>query len=115
VIDGLAQAIDGHPFVRIDDLIAEVQRGEAEIWVGQNAAVFWRVSGTVIECGPAAGDLDEILRVFRPAIEGWGREHGCKEIHIQAGREGWARVLRSSGYQTAAVILRKHLDGPQFQ
>lgn len=111
VVAGLAQAIDGHPFVSIDGLLGEVERGEAAIWVGERSAVFWRPSDGVIECGPATGDVQEILAVFRPAIEAWGRDHGCHEIFIQAGRQGWARVLRSWGYEEAAVILRKRLDG----
>ena len=114
-LDGLAEALDGHPFVTLDALLDEVRRGEAAIWMGENAAVFWRPSGQVVECGPATGDLQEILAVFRPAIEAWAKDHGFTEIHIQAGRQGWARVLRSYGYQEAAVILRKHLDGPQLR
>ena len=106
---GFAEALDGHPFNTVDGLEAEVDRGSAVVWSGNASDVFVRIDRGVCEAGPAAGDMGEILSWARPEIEAWAAEIGCTEIHIQAGRVGWAKALAPYGYEVAAVILRKKL------
>lgn len=110
--DGFAQAIGDHPFITVDSLLGEVERGEAYVWVGDRAAVFWRShEGRVIECGPMTGDPDEVMTVFCPMLDQWASEHGFKECYIQAGRRAWVRKLKPFGFAEDSVILRKHFDG----
>lgn len=112
---GWAEALDGHPFVNVDDLFAELDRGEAVWWRGERSDVFVRIDRGVCEMGPVAGELDEMLGKALPEIEEWARQNGCTEMHVQAGREGWERALAPHGYECAAVILRKRLgDGTEF-
>jgi len=108
---GFGEAIADHPFVTLDDLANEVLSGQASVVYGERSAVFvrWDTDALVAECGPAAGDVEEILRDLRPVIEEEADRLGLREIHIQAGRVGWSRALRPYGYEEAAVILRKKL------
>lgn len=105
----IAKAIEDHPLVTVQELYEQVARGEAVMWTGERSAVLARITDGVCEIAPAGGDIEEILADARPVLEEWARENGCTEIHIQAGRRGWARVLAPYGYEEAAVILRKRL------
>lgn len=107
--DGWALALQDHPLVNADDLIGEVMRDEAQLWRSENADVFTRIEGGVLSMGPFAGDVEEGLRELLPKIERWAAAAGCTDILIQAGRQGFSRLLRRYGYEEAAVILRKKL------
>lgn len=107
---GWAVALDGHPFVSVDDLIGEIERGEAHCISGARSDVFVRIDRGVLEMGPVAGDLKEMLAML-PHIELWAQANGATEAHVQAGREEWEPVLAPHGYEVAAVILRKKFDG----
>lgn len=102
-------ALEGHPFVTVDSLKADLAAGRGAVWRGERSAVFVSKDGAVCEAAPAGGDLSEIIECGRPEIEAWARANDCTEMHIQAGREGWARALAPFGYEVAAVILRKKL------
>ena len=107
---GWTEALDGHPFVTVSDLFAELANGTgARWWRGERSDVFTRIDRGVLEIGPVAGDADEMLNIILPQIEDWARAEGCAEVHVQAGRSGWSRVLKPLGYAEAAVILRKKL------
>lgn len=108
---GFAEAIEGHPFATLEGLAREITDGTATIVYGARSAVFvrWEHDAGVAECGPATGDVDEIVSELRPLIEAEAARIGLREIHIQAGRSGWSRALRPFGYEEAAVILRKTL------
>lgn len=108
--EGWSKALEGHPFVAVDDLIAEIERGEARCFSGDYSDVFARIDRGVLELGPVSGDLHEMLCML-PGIEWWARMNGATEVHIQAGRTGWSDVLAPHGYEVAAVILRKKFDG----
>lgn len=109
---GFAEALDGHPWNSVDTLCDEIAAGHGLVWSGERADVYVRFSPPAIEIGPACGDMDEIVHVFRPLIETYAAQHGFSELHIQAGRSGWTRALKPFGYDEAAVILRKHIRGP---
>lgn len=107
---GWAEALEGHPFVSADELVAEVVEGTAQWWPESRSDVFTRVhEGGILEMGPVSGNLVEMLNVTLPKIETWAEAAGLKEIFVQAGREGWERALKGRGYEVAAIILRKTL------
>lgn len=109
--EGWAKALEDHPFVTVDDLFEELAADKAQHWGGARSDVFTRVhENGVLEMGPVAGSLVEMLTVTLPQIETWARAAKLTEIHIQAGREGWERALKERGYEVAAIILRKKLD-----
>ena len=56
----------------------------------------------------AAGDLSDIVHELIPVVEHRGRSLGCVGALISS-REGWSKVLRSSGYKPYQVEIRKEL------
>lgn len=110
---GFDEALAGHPFNSIETLADELSAGLASIVVGARSAVFvrWDMEARVAECGPATGDVREIITELRPVIEAHAASLGLDSVLIQAGRMGWSRALRAHGYEEAAVILRKRIDG----
>ena len=112
----LAEALDDpYPVLTVAELDHELRTSDAAaLWVGDRSVVFVRIRDCengerILEAAPAAGDLSEILGRGTVEIEALARQHDCTQIHVQAGREGWERALKSHGYETAAVLLRKIL------
>jgi hypothetical protein len=106
---GWTEALEDHPFLSIADLESAVEAGRAQWWEGVHSDVFTFLHGGVLEGGPVAGDPDEIVNEMTPRIEAWAAAAGAKEVLIQAGRVGWARLFAPHGYEVAGVILRKKL------
>jgi hypothetical protein len=100
----------------LDWLDQQVLGGKVQFWRSDNAAMITEIKdyptgATDIHGLIAAGALEEIIGQLIPAAEQWARSIGCIAAHIES-REGWARALRPSGYQTHQVIVRKELaDG----
>ena len=89
-----------------------VERGEAQLWPGNRAAMV-----TLVEDEPrerrlliwlAGGDLGELVNRLRPAAEAWARGQGCRRALI-IGRAGWERALAPEGYAPLARIIMKEL------
>jgi hypothetical protein len=107
---GWTEALEDHPFLRIADLESEIAANHAQWWAGDKSDIFTRLyTNGVLEGGPVAGDPDEIVNEMTPRIEAWAAAAGAKEVIIQAGRVGWARLFAPHGYEVAGVILRKKL------
>lgn len=86
----------------IEDVEAQIERGEAQFWPGERSAVvtelvqFPRMSALHFWlCG---GDLKELTTEMRPRIEAWGVGQGCTRFST-AGRHGWQRVMKRHGYE----------------
>lgn len=106
------QVIDPE-FYPITWLDFEVAQGRAWPIIGENAALIVEVrsypGGVSVAHGLiAAGDLEEIVNELIPAAEAWGRSKGCKYGLIES-REGWAKVLKSHGWETHQVAIIKSL------
>jgi hypothetical protein len=91
----------------------QVLSGKVQFWRSDNAAMITEIrdyptGSKDIHALIAAGDLDEIIAIITPQAEEWARERGCIAAQVES-REGWARALRSSGYQTHQLIVRKEL------
>ena len=89
----------------------EVRQGRFRIIVGEEAAIvfglrFYPTGAKDVEGLIAAGDLNEIVEVLIPQAEEYGRSIGCVGAIIES-REGWAKVLKSRGYEPHQVALRK--------
>lgn len=107
-LQGWSEALQDHPFLTAEALLLECENGSARCWSGAHSDVFTRIEAGVLEIGPVAGDLKEMLGML-PRIEAWARLNGATQVHIQAGRDEWEHVLSPLGYSVAAVILRKTL------
>jgi hypothetical protein len=70
---------------------------EIETWPTKTVATLTLCGGEGVLRGIGEG---------LPAIEEWAKAWGAAEMHVH-GRPGWARSLKSSGYEVATVTLRK--------
>lgn len=100
---------DLFPIEHLDGLISS---GRATILFNAHAAIVIEIkqfpSGVKAVHGlVAAGDLDQIKALIALA-EAWGRERGCT-IGLIESRPGWAKALRSQGYETFQVAIVKEL------
>ncbi len=101
------------PVVSVNDLREEAETSaHAGLWRGERSAVFVRIESTstgetVMQLAPAGGDLDELMDVALPQLEDWARSVGVTQVLIQAGRDGWERVMKPRGYERTAIVLRK--------
>lgn len=109
--DGFAEAVDP-AFHTIEELDEKVANGSALLWFGEKSAIAAEVKrfpgALVIHGICATGDLSEIVGKLIPAAEEWGRAAGCTHAMIES-REGWARALKTKGYEPHTVTLRKAL------
>jgi len=110
--DEFAGAMDErlYPIAHLDALLVSMR---AQAWFGDGAAIVTELSeypggARVIHGLVAAGELNEITETLIPKAEEWARSIGCVLAIIES-RPGWARALRSSGYENHQIMLRKEL------
>lgn len=87
--------------------------GKVQFWRSDNAAIITEVrnyptGATDIHGLIAAGNLEEIVEVLIPQAEEWGREQNCIAAQIES-RAGWAKALKSYGYEAHQLTVRKEL------
>lgn len=99
-----------YPIEWLDQRIAE---GRAKLMRSEHAAIVVELrqfpGGAIDVHGLiAAGSKDEIVSDLIPRAEAWGRENGCVAGVVES-RAGWARTLKSSGYEISQITVRKEL------
>ena len=98
-----------------EDVARAVSEGRMQAWTAGDSLVVTEVlafpQARALNVFLAVGDLDEVMSL-QPALEAFGREHGCKVMRME-GRKGWARVLPQHGWkQDPKVIYERTLtDG----
>lgn len=95
----------------LDDLV--LYSGDAKFLCTDDAAIIFEVK--VYPTGAkdvhgliAAGNMETIVNKLIPEAEAWGRRHGCIGAIIES-RSGWARALKSFGYEVHQTSVRKEL------
>jgi hypothetical protein len=95
----------------IEDIAAGVKEGRYQFWPAPNAAAITEIIVyprlKALNWFLAGGDLDE-LKVMRPHVELWAKQHGCTRSTI-AGRRGWERTFKDEGYEPKWFVLSKEL------
>jgi hypothetical protein len=107
----IAEAMDGGLYT-LDELEAEIARGETYFWPGANAAVVAKPvsypnGAKAMTTLWAVGDLDEVL-ALAPGIEATARLVGCTLMLVE-GRKGWEKLLKPQGYEPWSVTVAKVL------
>lgn len=92
----------------VDDVLAMIEKGVAQLWTGPNAAVVTELTETprekVLHFFLAAGSGAE-LEAMQDGIIEWGRERGCTKARF-VGRRGWERTFMSrTGWQNTRYII----------
>lgn len=99
----------------VDDVVAMVDAGEAQLWPGAHSVVVTQIDvqpqAKVLHFFLAGGIMQE-LEAMTPIILEWGVAHGCTKARL-VGRKGWARsfLMDSGWHDTGLVILEKRLNG----
>ncbi|WP_269715752.1 hypothetical protein [Caulobacter sp. NIBR2454] len=109
----IAAALEhGYGTHTIDDVLAQIVRGDAVFWPGERSAIVTMFhdnpQGRSLHFWLAGGDMEEIANEMRPCIELWGKSEGCTRATI-AGRPGWIRALRDVGYGAPMSVCMKEL------
>lgn len=94
-------------------LDAEIATGRMLLFTGNDSAIIANVRTyptglREFEGQAATGNLAEIVGDLIPLAEAYARQIGCQFASI-ASREGWAKVMKSSGYSIHQTTLRKTL------
>lgn len=110
----LKGALGERSLVTIDDLRRALEAGVGHLLTTQQSVIFvsvddhLRAGERVVNVGPAAGNLEEIMEAL-PHLEDWARQEGCSQVQVH-GRRGWVRALRGHGYDEYQTTVRKLLD-----
>lgn len=110
--DAFASAMDPR-FYTIEHLDRMIEDHSAVLVAGREAAVVVELKTfptglKAIHFIVAAGDLAEIKDDLRVQVENAARESGCAMALIES-REGWARALKSEGYELFQLSIVKEL------
>jgi hypothetical protein len=96
----------------LDDVKAEIDRGDAILWPGKTSAVVTQICvyprKTLLTYWLAGGNLKELIGEMLPEIEAFARKAKFDGISVP-GRNGWVRVLGRQGYRQMWSICSKEL------
>lgn len=110
--DRLAETLDPafYPVEYLDHLVIT---GRATLWIEGDAIMLTELrqypgGAKVIHGLIASGDLATLIENLIPMAENWARDQGCGWAEIES-REGWARTMKTRGYEPHQITLRKAL------
>ena len=94
-------------------LDARILAGSAQFWRSDRAAAITEIraypTGAYDVHGlVAAGDVAEVRDRIVPQVETWARAIGALGIVVES-RPGWARALRSAGFEPHQLAVRREL------
>lgn len=99
---------DGGGRWTFEDVIAEIEAGEAHLWRFERSVVVTRFldepAGRTLFYWLAGGDLEEI-KAREPDMTAWGKSQGCNRKML-VGRRGWEKAL---GWKVAGVMLAEDI------
>ncbi len=95
----------------IDDVVMAIAKGTMQFWPAPRGCAVTEIieypKKKVLHIFLAGGELDQIVDMDSSASD-FARMNGCTAMTI-AGRKGWARVLKTKGYEEAYTVLAKEL------
>ena len=96
----------------MEDVEDGIQRGRFHFWPGQHAAAVTEFAEyprkKYLNIALAGGDMGELIAML-PSMKSFGAFHGCEKI-MEAGREGWERVLGRQGWKRECVVLSTPIE-----
>lgn len=110
----LSRAIRSDHFNMID-IYMLLQKGQMQLWVGENNGKIEAVMTTEIIIYPQckecvlvhmAGNWDDGFKSYLDYIKEWAKTNNCSKIIIE-GREGWQRLLKDFFKKTAIRLEMK--------
>lgn len=103
---------DGHT---VADVLAQIESGEARLWLGPNSAVVTQVlqnANVSLEelIWHAAGSISGVLEILDYGAQAC-RMVGCDRLVLFANegdtRAGWERVLEGQGFRKVTVLVKE--------
>ena len=110
---GLTEALErGGSTHTLDDVLKQVERGDAQLWTTEGAVIVTEVSDTpqkrVIHFWLATGELESVIGLSHKILE-WAKDTmGCEQATL-AGRKGWTRALATEGWHPMLVVMGRDL------
>lgn len=110
----LAPSVATNPLEDLDDVMAEIDGGQAQAWAVTDGDTIRAIVVTKTFASPGhrqcfiahcAGEGVQEWIGYLGVIEEWARLQGCDSIELY-GRPGWQRLL---GWDRPAIVLRKAL------
>jgi len=107
------QAVDYEKTHSVSDVLQDLRRGSAQLWLATDDNVVEGIAVTVINDHPqcstlliwlCAGIEHEKYTPHICNIEDWAREQGCQKVSLE-GRPGWEKVL--GDYEKTKIYLEK--------
>ncbi|MBN9535027.1 MAG: hypothetical protein J0H10_16930 [Alphaproteobacteria bacterium] len=97
----------------IQDIEEGIAEGRFQFWPGKKSAIVTEIvvypQYKALNFFLVGGDLSELINEMEPAITRWAKHaYGCKCVAL-IGRKGWARALRSKGYEEVMTVTVKDL------
>jgi hypothetical protein len=91
----------------LDDVAEGIAAGRYHFWALPNSAIITEIHefprARFLHVFLAGGSLDELLSAV-PRLKSWAAFLKCSELTL-AGRLGWCRVLKKSGWQSRLAVL----------
>lgn len=90
-----------------EDVARAVNEGRMQAWTANDSLVVTEVltypKGRALNVFLAVGRLEDVMSL-QPAIEKFGREHGCAVMRME-GRRGWRNVLPEYGWKEDKKVI----------
>lgn len=94
-----------------DDVVHSISLGTMQFWPAPKGCAVTEIvtypKKKVLHIFLAAGELEQIIDMDSSAVE-FARINGCTGMSI-AGRKGWSKVLKNSGYRETFTVLGKDI------
>lgn len=110
--DAFAEVLDSRTH-SIEWLDAQVWSGHMQVWGNDSACLLTEIKqfptgAFEVHVMIAAGDMDTLVNDTIKQVERWAHKIGALFVTI-ASRAGWARVMKSHGYEPWQQEIRKSL------
>lgn len=100
------------PTHTMEDVLADVMSGKAQLWPGPDAAMVTTISDhptgfKEIVGWLAGGSMSGVLKLEEQAAI-WASEIGCNRV-VLICREGFRKTMAQAGYKQKQIVLVKEL------
>lgn len=108
--DAFAEVLDPRTH-QIEWLDAQVWSGHMQVWGNDKACLLTEIKqfptgAFEVHVMIAAGDMETLVNETIRDVEAWARKIGALFVTISS-RAGWARVMKSHGYEPYQTEIRK--------
>ena len=112
MLAGLVEALErGGSTHTVEDVLDEIQRGEAQLWEADGALIVTEIHDTprkrLLHFWLATGELQAVIALMHRALE-WAKSEGCTMATL-AGRKGWEKVLASEGWVPMLTMMSREV------